>query len=185
MNTWHISQAARVVRQGGVIAYPTEAVWGLGCDPFNASAVERLLLLKRRPVEKGVILIAASLSQVAPLIDPLTAEEKERLSATWPGPYTWLLPDPHEWVPNWIKGKHSEVAVRISDHPLVRALCTAVDGPLVSTSANPGGAAPAKSLWEVNAYFGSRLDYKVDGKLGGLGRPTRIQSLQGSKIIRN
>jgi L-threonylcarbamoyladenylate synthase len=185
MNTWRISQATRVIRQGGVIAYPTEAVWGLGCDPFNPEAVERLLVLKRRPVEKGVILIASSIDHVSPLIDPLTADEKQRLQATWPGPYTWLLPDPDEWIPSWIKGKHSEVAVRISNHPVARALCDALDGPIVSTSANPGGALPAKNLFEVNAYFGFRVDYKVDGLLGGLDRPTRIQSLQDSKIIRN
>ena len=94
MNSWHIRQAVRVLQSGGIIAYPTEAVWGLGCDPFNEEAVRRLLTIKRRPEFKGLILAAASRAQIAPLESPLNVQQREQLDATWPGPNTWLLPDP-------------------------------------------------------------------------------------------
>lgn len=103
MNAWHFAQAARVMHQGGVIAYPTEAVWGLGCDPYNEDALMQLLALKKRPVEKGVILVAANMAQVGPLLEGLTGDELKRLEASWPGPNTWLLPDPQNLIPAWVK----------------------------------------------------------------------------------
>lgn len=184
MNDWHLRQAVRVLRAGGIIAYPTEAVWGLGCDPFNAEAVERLLEIKRRPMHKGLILAAADQSQIAGLLKPLSPAQRTRLAESWPGPNTWLLPDPDERVPSWIKGQHSGVAVRVSDHPVVRALSTAFGGPLVSTSANTSSAPPAKSIVKVRAYFGSDIDYIVDGALGGLARPTTIRSLVDMTVVR-
>lgn len=184
MNDWHLHQAIRVLRNGGIIAYPTEAVWGLGCDPFNPEAVERLLRIKRRPEYKGLILAAADEEQVSPLLSPLSQEQREQLSATWPGPNTWLLPDPRHLVPRWIKGKHPGVAVRVSAHPVVHALCRAFGAPLVSTSANVSSAPSAKNKMKVRAYFGSRVDFIVDGTLGGLDKPTVIRDISDKKIIR-
>lgn len=184
MNFWHLNQAVRALQNGGVIAYPTEAVWGLGCDPFDESAVTRLLRLKRRPVHKGLILVAADLSQIQPLLACLSGEQRRLLSDSWPGPVTWLLPDPANWIPAWVKGRHDSVAVRVSDHPGVRALCAAYGGPVVSTSANPSAAAPAKSKLRVSTYFGSGLDYIMPGKLGGLERPTQIRDLGSNRFIR-
>jgi L-threonylcarbamoyladenylate synthase len=185
MNQWHFAQAARVLQDGGVIAYPTEAVWGLGCDPFNEKAVNRLLALKKRPVEKGVILVASSVEQIAPLFDPLTDSEKEKLLATWPGPNTWLLPDPDNLIPQWIKGEHDSVAVRISAHAGVAALCDAFGGCIVSTSANPAGSEPARSLLRVSVYFARKADYIVPGNIGKLAQPTRIQDLRDSRVVRS
>ncbi len=185
MNQWHYSQAARVLDAGGVIAYPTEAVWGLGCDPYNETAVQRLLALKRRPVEKGVILVAANLLQVAPLLRGLTPEQLDRLQASWPGPNTWLLPDPDNIIPSWIKGQHSSVAVRVSAHAGIIALCKAFGRPIVSTSANPASASPARTLLRVNTYFGNKLDYCLPGKLGELAQPTTIQDLRDSRVVRS
>ncbi|WP_372738719.1 L-threonylcarbamoyladenylate synthase [Neptunomonas sp.] len=185
MNQWHYSQAARALHAGGVIAYPTEAVWGLGCDPYNETAVRRLLALKRRPVHKGVILVAASMTQIEPLLRGLAPEHLERLQASWPGPNTWLLPDPDNIIPSWIKGKHSSVAVRVSAHPGVILLCKAFGRPIVSTSANPSSAEPARSLLRVNTYFGKKLDYYLPGKLGDLAQPTTIQDLRDSRVVRS
>lgn len=184
MNTWHYAQAARVLKSGGVIAYPTEAVWGLGCDPYNIDAVKKLLLLKRRPMAKGVILVAADMEQVAPLLAGLTDEQLAQLKASWPGPSTWLIPDPDNLIPSWIKGEHSRVAIRVSNHLQVRLLCSAFGGMLVSTSANVGGAAPARSLLRVNTYFGSSLDYRLPGKLGGAASPTAIRDLCTGDTVR-
>lgn len=173
-----------MLRNGGIIAYPTEAVWGLGCDPFNPAAVRRLLEIKRRPEHKGLILAAADERQIEALLAPLSDRQRAQLSATWPGPNTWLLPDARQLIPRWIKGRHSGVAVRVSAHPVVQALCDAFGGPLVSTSANASSAHPAKSKTKVRAYFGCNIDFIVDGALGGLDKPTTIRSLIDNSVVR-
>ncbi len=175
--------AVNALRMGGVVACPTEAVWGLSCDPDNAGAVARLLELKQRPVRKGLILVAASEGQLGFLLQGLTAGEREILSDSWPGPATWLVPH-RERVPPWIRGEHDTVAVRVSAHPVVSALCRAWGGPLVSTSANPGGARPARTLFQVRRYFGEALDGLVPGALGDQSRPTGIRNLATGEIIR-
>ncbi|TVQ69639.1 MAG: threonylcarbamoyl-AMP synthase [Oceanospirillales bacterium] len=185
MNHWSIKRAIDVMHSGGVIAYPTEAVWGLGCDPYNEKAVRRLLQLKRRPEHKGLILVASSEAQIAPLLKGLSDEQLEHLKQTWPGPNTWLLPDPYDLVPRCVKGQHSEVAIRVSAHPLVRHLCDAWGGPIVSTSANPATAEPARSALRVKTYFGSRLDYLVNGDLGGSTKPSTIRSITSLSTIRS
>ncbi|MDX1736547.1 MAG: Sua5/YciO/YrdC/YwlC family protein [Halioglobus sp.] len=179
----HLNQALRTLRGGGVIACPTEAVWGLSCDPFDEDAVERLLLLKDRPVEKGLILVAASEAQLAFLLDSLEPQQRETLSRTWPGPATWLVPHGGR-VPQWVSGVHTTVALRVSDHPVVRAICEAFGGPLVSTSANPGGARPARALFQVHNYFNDAVDFVLPGRLGASGRPTVIRDLASGEVIR-
>lgn len=180
----HVKRAAACVRAGGIIAYPTEGVWGLGCDPWNEAAVLRILQLKRRPVEKGLILVAASVDQIAALVEPLDAAQKQLLRETWPGPNTWLLPDLDQLVPPWIKGKFATVALRVSEHPLVQQLCRASGGPLVSTSANPGSLPPARSRTRVLSWFRHELDYVVPGRLGGASGPSTIRELGSGRVLR-
>ncbi|GAB3395529.1 L-threonylcarbamoyladenylate synthase [Azotobacter armeniacus] len=180
--SWRVRQVARVLRQGGVIAYPTEAVWGLGCDPWNEAAVRRLLALKGRPQEKGLILVAADVRQFDFLLADLPQAWLERLAGTWPGPNTWLVPH-RDRLPAWITGRHASVALRVSDHPLVRALC-ALAGPLVSTSANPAGHPAARSRLRVEQYFPRRLDAVLDGALGGRRNPSLIRDLPTGQVIR-
>jgi L-threonylcarbamoyladenylate synthase len=175
--------AAATVAAGGVIAYPTEAIWGLGCDPFNEAAVDRLLRLKRRPREKGLILVAGEIEQFRWLLRDLSAQQMARLSGTWPGPVTWLVPH-HGRVPTWISGDHPTVALRVSAHMRVRELCLAVGGPLVSTSANIGGAAPARFAFQVRRYFGTGIDYLLPGPLGGADSPSMIRDLDSDTILR-
>ncbi len=173
------------MHQGGVIAYPTEAVWGLGCDPFNRSAVEHLLHLKRRPMHKGLILVAASVAQVEPLLANLSAEQRARVTANWPGPVTWVLPDPDNLIPYWVKGKHPSVAVRVSDHYQVKNLCNAFGGMIVSTSANFGSKLPARDKLKVGIHFGAEVAAIVPGKLGSLAQPTQIFSLHSDQPLRS
>ena len=156
--------AARVVREGGVIAYPTEAVWGLGCDPWNEDAVYRLLALKARPVEKGLIVVAANIHQLDFLLEDLPDVWLDRLAGTWPGPNTWLVPH-QERLPEWVTGVHDSVAVRVTDHPLVQELCH-LTGPLISTSANPAGRPAARTRLRVEQYFHDELDAILGGALG-------------------
>lgn len=159
---------------GKVFAYPTEAVYGLGCDPLNEAAVHEILRLKQRPVEKGMILIAQSIEQILPFVDfvKLSQDTQAKIIETWPGPVTWLLPkSPH--TPHFISGDSDMVAVRVSKHPLVQQLCWAVNSPLVSTSANPATEAPARSASEVMDYFSDQV-ILLDGPLGEQKTPSKI-----------
>ncbi|AZT82106.1 tRNA threonylcarbamoyladenosine biosynthesis protein RimN [Marinobacter sp. NP-4(2019)] len=184
LTDWQLHCARRTLLQGGVIAYPTEAVWGLGCDPWDVQAVDRILDLKRRPMEKGVILVASSIEQVRFLLDPLPVELQREAEKHWPGPVTCLLPDVERQIPEWVRGRHSSIAVRVSDHPVVRALCDAAGMPLVSTSCNPAGRQPARSIWQVRRYFGDELDWIVPGDLGGSRQPSRILDIVSGRQLR-
>ncbi len=183
MNRWQLAQAARTIHGGGVIAYPTEAVFGLGCDPLNPDAVQNLLTLKQRPMNKGLILIAADIAQLSPFIAPLAPEAKTQLAHTWPGPHTWLLPARAN-TPRWIRGQHDTIAVRVTAHPVAAALCRAAGHALVSTSANPAGKTPAIDTLRVRRYFPNALDDILHGALGTETGPTPIRDLATKKLIR-
>ena len=180
---WRLGQVRRVIHSGGVIAYPTEAVWGLGCHPLHSAAVERLLWLKQRPMEKGLILVAADIQQFDFLLWDLPAGQMAKLQLSWPGPNTWLVPHQGR-LPHWVTGNHATVALRVSDHPLVRQLCRAC-GPLISTSANPAGRPPARNRLRIEQYFHGQLDDIVPGPLGVQRNPSIIRDLQTDSIIRS
>ena len=182
MNRWHLNQAARAVNSGGVIAYPTEAVYGLGCRPEYSQAACRILTLKGRSISKGLILIAAEIGQIEQYVIFPNKKIRERVISTWPGPVTWVLPAKPQ-VPVWIRGDHNSVAVRVSDHRLVQALCMKT-GALVSTSANPANCPPAKTALKVTIYFGSSLDYILPGKTGENLKPTEIRDAISGNILR-
>jgi L-threonylcarbamoyladenylate synthase len=171
------------MRQGGVIAYPTEAVYGLGCDPFNRAAVDRLLAFKGRRRDKGLLLIAAEFSQVAGLLEDLQPKVLDRVAVSWPGFVTWVLPVRSQ-VPGWLTGGRASLAVRVTAHPLAQALCRAYGGPLVSTSANLSGRVPARDSLTVRRYFGTALDYIVPGRVGGAARPSVIRDARTGALVR-
>jgi L-threonylcarbamoyladenylate synthase len=179
-----LQSAVRALAEGGVVACPTEAVWGLSCDPDNADAVMRLLALKQRPLGKGLILVAADEAQVAALLEPLTSAQRNKLALSWPGPTTWLLPH-RDLVPAWIHGGHTSVAVRVTAHPVLAALCSAWDGPLVSTSANRAGCQAPRAAFQVQRYFGGELDALVPGAVGGAERPSVIRDLLTDRVLRS
>ncbi len=185
----HRLRAVETLRKGGVIACPTEAVWGYSGDPWSGSAVRTILDLKQRDPRKGLILVASHEEQVMPLLAPLNWRYRERLHAHWPGPYTFLIPDPDNWVPSLVKGSFDKVAVRVSAHPIVRALCDAWGGPLVSTSANRQGRPPARSEIQLRHQLATLENpatrpYVVPGATGGQSQPTQILDLLTGKVIR-
>jgi L-threonylcarbamoyladenylate synthase len=178
-----LRRAKRILGAGGLIAYPTEAVYGLGCDPLNPEAVLKLLELKRRPVDKGLILIAADFQQLGAFIaDPPGGRLRAALR-TWPGPTTWVFPAA-EGVPSWLTGGHPGLAVRVTAHPLASALCRCWGGALVSTSANHSGRPPARSPLRVRQLFPSGLGLLLHGRLGSASRPTPIRDLLSGKQLR-
>lgn len=176
-------QAASCIARGGVIAYPTEAVFGLGCDPDNESAVRRILELKSRPAEAGLILIADEFSRFESFVQPVSPADLERARSRWPGPVSWLFPRSSK-VPDWLAGRHPTIAIRVTAHPLCRDLCAKLGGAIVSTSANPGGEEPARSSREVLAYFKDRIDGVLEGPLGEQENPSEIRDLASGKLVR-
>lgn len=184
MSSLQINEAVRILRQGGVIAYPTEAVYGLGCDPDNHQAVEKLLAIKQRSRDKGLILIAADFQQLRPYLAEIDSALKRKILATWPGPLTWLWPA-NPSVSRLLRGKHETIAVRVTAHSQTAALCREFGGPLVSTSANISGQPPTRTADDVRSQFGDRLDYVLEGKVGDLSRPSQIRDVLTGEIIRD
>ena len=187
MQNWSINPRIRIaaqhLRQGGVVAYPTEAVWGLGCNPFDEEAVGRILELKDRPVEKGLIVIAADLAQIEPFIYHLDDLQRQRLKNTWPGPVTWLVPV-NDMIPYWLSGQFPTIALRVTAHPVAAGLCRAFGGPLVSTSCNPQGRNPARTIHEVQRYFGGELEAITSGQVGKQANPSEIRDLLSGRVVR-
>lgn len=175
--------AARVLAAGGLVAYPTEAVFGLGCDPDNPDAVARLLALKQRPWPKGLILLAADLEQLRPYMAHLSPGQEARLAASWPGPLTWLVPAARG-LSRWLRGRHPTIAVRVSAHPPAAALARAYGKPVVSTSANRAGQPPLRSAEAVRRHFGERVDHVLTGPTGRQERPTAIRDLVSGELVR-
>lgn len=175
---------------GGVFAYPTEAVFGLGCDPLNETAVNTILSMKQRPVEKGMILIAGDFAQVSDYIEyeKLDRSVQSKIQSSWPGPVTWLIPKSKK-TPYWVSGDSDLVAVRVSNHPLVKALCETVQSPMISTSANPAGMSPALDEKAIHKYFQTYVDQKtltlISGQLGKQKSPSKIFNALTLEMIRS
>lgn len=178
---FQLRYCAHIFRHQGVIAYPTESVFGLGCDPMSEYAVERILQLKQRPASKGLIIIAADLQQLETYIE-IDADQKQKILHQ-DTPMTWLV-NKSGRTPEWISGEHSKIAIRISRHAVVSSLCNEFGGAIVSTSANPAGAHPAKNILQVRQYFPYQLDMYLAGNTGSLGRPTPITDIHTGQQIR-
>ncbi|WAI89084.1 Threonylcarbamoyl-AMP synthase [Psychrobacter sp. SC65A.3] len=201
-------QAATWLKKGQLLAYPTESVWGIGCDPFNKQAVMRLLDIKQRPIEKGMIVVTDSPSRITALLEGLSIDQRQRVLDSWQADsinaaakqaHTWLLPIPKNLpitIPSWITGAHDSVAVRVIDHPLVKRLCAqmvSVSNPygfVVSTSCNPSGKPPALSLIEAQSYFlGDNVNSNecvgyLKGETLGYQLPSQISDALTGQVIR-
>ncbi|PJK14281.1 tRNA threonylcarbamoyladenosine biosynthesis protein RimN [Lysobacteraceae bacterium NML07-0707] len=178
-------QAARILADGGLLLYPTEAVWGLGCDPRNQAAVQRLLRIKQRPLDKGLILVAADEAQLAPFIDMQRLEPAQQAAVreSWPGAHTWIVPA-SATAPDWIRGAHSGIAVRVCAHPEVIALCRAFGGAVVSTSANFSGQAAPTSRTAIDPALIAAVDALLAGETGGHPNPSTIRDAISGQTLR-
>ena len=169
--------------KGGVIAYPTEAVYGLGCNPYDAGAVMHLLQIKHRDVSQGLILLGRSLDDFADFIVVPDKVLRNRLTSKQTEPTTWLMPA-SDYCPIWIRGKHDTVAIRVTDHKQCLSLCNTMNSAIVSTSANRIGHAPLRSALKVRQEFNDELDYLLVGSTGGRKQPSRIIDAVSGKIVR-
>src|SRR5690606_11733960 len=179
----HVRRAARVVRSGGLVAYPTEAVVGIGCLPRHRPAVERLLPIKQRSWRKGLLLIGADLAQLTRYAVLDGSPYLDEILAGWPGPYAWVLPATPA-APPWITGGRDSIAVRLTEHPVARALCSAAAPALVSTRANVSRRPPARHALGVRRALGARVDYVLPGAVGDLAKPTPIRDGRTGGTVR-
>jgi len=178
-----IDLCCQTMRSGGVIAYPTEAVWGLGCDPFNTHAVQKILAMKKRHWRKGLILVASEIDQFSFLINALSAEQQKKLGGGWPEHTTYLV-EHNDRLSKFVRGDHSTIALRVSQHPVVSAICNKFGGPIVSTSANPQALLPARSGYKARDYFSQYVVVFAPGTVGMHNKPSRIIDLATGQIIR-
>lgn len=181
LSRFQLQQCIQVIENNGVIAYPTESVYGLGCNPMSPDAVFKILHLKHRPVEKGLILIADNLAQLEPYTKLNEKWRKQILETA--APTTWLV-NKSELTPGWISGKHSKVAIRVSQHPIVKSICYGYGGPIVSTSANPAGSSPANTQLQARHYFDNQVDMYVPGLTGEVKQATPIIDIESQRQIR-
>jgi L-threonylcarbamoyladenylate synthase len=171
-----MTKVFNIFQLGGVIAYPTEAVFGLGCDPDNPEAIKKLLSIKKRPVEKGLILLASNFTQLMPYLDmsQLSPAQIETILSRWPNGITQVLPA-NPAILSLLTGRFTTIAVRITDQSDVAALCEQTGKPIVSTSANLSGNEPARTWQTLDAKLVPMIDYVVKGDT--------LAYLQPSKII--
>jgi L-threonylcarbamoyladenylate synthase len=177
-----LQKAARILRSGGVIAYPTEGVYGFGCLPDEFAAVSRVLAIKKRDPALGLVLVASDIEQLDDWI--ALPENAPDLTSSSDQPVTWIVPAT-DAVPYWIRGEHSGLAIRMTTHPVARALCDAADSALVSTSANTHGRPPARNAFVLRRRFGALVDYIVPGACGPASGPSEIRELTSGKVLRS
>ncbi len=181
---WRLRQFSRLFGQGGVFAYPTESVYGLGCDPLCQKAVERVLEIKQRNPAKGVILVASSLQQLQPWIMLRCPEDGAALQVPQLRPTTWLVPAADR-VPWWIRGEHETIAVRITRFAPVVQLCEMVHSALVSTSANVAGHRPGRNALSVRKSMVNQVDMILAGDTAGVAQPSEIRDFYSGRVIRS
>ena len=183
MSPWALNRIAGEIARGAVIGYPTDTVWGLGCHPMLANSVARILDIKRRSPGKGLILLSSRLEYCLPYIDA-PRDELAPLLASADHPVTWLVPASGA-CPAWIRGDFPSVAIRITGHPLVRALCGGLEAPLVSTSANRSGRPTVRNALQMRRQFGDEVDFVIEGFRTGGNVPSEIKSLSSGATLRS
>ena len=183
MADWRYRRAVTVLREGGVVAYPTEAVYGIGCDPRDRAGVARVFAIKRRPAHKRCILIAADPRHLDPFVDVAAPGFSDYAARYWPGPVTLVAPA-RDGAPAWLVDTAGTLAVRVTGHPVAHDLCARFGGALVSTSANRAGCAPVRDALRARAVFGAEIEWYVPGRVGGLDAPTRIIDTRDGRTVR-
>jgi len=184
MSPWQINRLGKAVLQGAVLAYPTDTIWGIGCHPLITSSVCRILTIKQRPIEKGLILLTSELSFVEQYInDQISNEQIDRILQIESTPTTWLV-EASDFCPYWLRGKFTTIAIRITRHPFIQSICDIIEAPLVSTSANRSGQSPIRNALQARHQFGNELDFIVNGYATGTSRASEIKLLATGERIR-
>jgi len=182
MSPWALNRFVHAVSRGAIFGYPTDTVWGLGCHPLIASSASRILQIKNRSPDKGLILLSSRIEYCSAYLGVET-DELELIRLPGEHPTTWLV-TASEYCPPWIHGIYPTVGIRITSHPLIQSICDGLQGPIVSTSANRSGKATARTSFQMRKQFGSELDFIVNGFATGSHQPSEIKSLISGTILR-
>ena len=174
-----VEQAARIIRAGGVVAAPTDTLYGLAADPFQPDAVARVFAVKGRSAERALPLIAADTAQVERFLGELPPMAQALAADFWPGPLTLLLAAPAT-LPAEVTGGTGRVGVRVPAHDIARALCRACGTVLTATSANVSGEPAPDDPGEVDRTIGSQIDVLLDAGRTAGGPPSTIVDATGS-----
>lgn len=183
VDTTCIASAIEILKSGGLIAYPTEGVFGIGCDPQNENALARVIAIKQRDAAKGLILVADQLAHLDTFVQPFTVDEQKRIAPTWPGPVTWVV-RARTGVSSLLTGGRNTLAVRVSDHPVVQAICNGFGGAIVSTSANLSGQSECLSAAQTRTELGNKIDLVVDAAIGNHKGASSIRDAATGKLLR-
>ena len=183
MSPWALNRFIHAISRGAVFGYPTDTIWGFGCHPLIAGSVARILRIKNRSPAKGLILLSSRLEYCRAYLD-VNMEQLKPIQSPAEEPTTWLVPA-SEFCPPWIRGNFPTVAIRITDHPLLKTLCDRLEAPIVSTSANRAGRATVRNAWQMRRQFGDELDFIVSGYATGTGHPSEIKSLASGTTLRS
>lgn len=184
MSPWAINRLSHSIELGAVFAYPGDTIWGFGCHPLLEESVGRILQIKRRSASKGLILLSSKLEYCLPYISrDLSADDIAQLKQPQAQPTTWLIPASQN-CPGWLRGGYSTIAIRITCHPFITALCNDLESPIVSTSANLSGKTAIRNSIQARRIFSNQLDHIISGYQPGTGRPSEIKSLKSGDIIR-
>ncbi|WP_444996627.1 L-threonylcarbamoyladenylate synthase [Aliikangiella sp. IMCC44359] len=183
ISRWQLDCAVKAIDCGGVIAYPTESVFGLGCDPYHNDAIKKILSIKKRPAYKGLIILVSDIAQAEPFLQPLSKQQLQRVNIPRERAITWLIPCQPEVSP-LLRGHFRSLAVRITQHPIARAICESTNTPLVSTSCNIAGKSELKTTMAVRNHMKAKIDWLVDGKCGGQA-PSQIIDITNDRVLRH
>ena len=185
--SWKIFLGVKWIKSGRVIAYPTESVYGLGCDPNNLAAVSQILKIKQRSYKKGLILVASDVQQIIPYLDNPSPQILKRISAASNQVVTWLIPA-NKKLSTLLTGEHGKVkkiAIRISKHPIIYSLCQQLGHPIVSTSANISGKSMTWSARGVKYHFKNKIQYILNAQSGTQTKPSEIRDILTNQQIRS
>jgi L-threonylcarbamoyladenylate synthase len=184
MSPWAINRLSKAVVKAAVIAYPTDTIWGLGCHPMSAAAAIRIINIKQRSLEKGLILLSPDLEYCKPYLgEDLSVQQLNQLAASSPHPVTWLVPA-HPDCPVWLRGQHTTIAIRLTNHPFVASICSTMHAPIVSTSANRHSKPSVRNSLQARCQFADELDHIVTGFSTGTGLASEIKSLETGHVFR-
>ncbi len=154
-----ISEIASLLRKGNIICYPTDTVWGIGCDALHEAAVDRISTLKERPPVKGYVLLVANIEMLKRFV-PKISPRLETLLAHHQRPLTMIYPD-SVGLPDWAKAPDGSVAIRVATDEFCQELIGAFDGPIISTSANKSGAPFPPTFGGISSEILVAVDYVV------------------------
>lgn len=177
-----LDEAARVLRAGGLVAFPTETFYGLGAHALDQAAVGRVFQAKGRPADKPLLVLVDSVEMVARVARDVPALARRLMDRYWPGPLTLVLAA-HPGLPVALTAGTGTIGVRLSGHPVARALVTALGAAITAPSANPHGALSPRTADEVVASLGGRVDLVLDGGPTRGGPPSTLLDLTRTPAV--